>query len=113
MIYNEIGSGGVKLRGCAKYSENHIYTTIFGVGDILYNIDKARRGVLEKVVIKQIIPINTRFTYGQFKVLYKDTLNALWNERDLVTLGQAQTIAVAYYGQLLEDLQELEAQNNC
>jgi hypothetical protein len=113
MIYNEVGFGGVKTSGCAIVFVPHITYTAFGVGDILYNIHKARRGVLEKVVIKQIIPAKTILTNGLFVVLYKDTLNGLWNEYDLVTLADAKLIAETYYQNLLDDLAELEAQKKC
>ncbi len=113
MIYDEIGSGGVNTKGCAYYDRTHIYTTKFGVGDILYNIYKARRGKLEKVVIKQILPIKTIYTGGQFKVMYKDTLNGLWNEWDLVILADAKALSLAYYEALLEDLAELQAKDGC
>lgn len=113
MEYNELGSGGVGSAGCAVISMYHVYTTLYGIGDVLYNIDKARRGVLEKVVIKQIIRVKPSLTMGQFKVMYKDTLNGLWNEYDLVTPDQAQALALAYYNKLLADLAALEAAKPC
>lgn len=112
MTYNEVGSGGAKTGGCVIVLVSHQYVTMFGIGDILYNIHKARKGVLEKVVIKELVPIKQSLTYGQFRVIYKDTLNALWNETDLVDLETAKDLAEEYYEDLLARIAALE-QSNC
>lgn len=124
MTYNEIASGGivcgglvdityiplvggVEIGGCSIISTSHRHVTSYGVGDILYDIAKARRGVLEKIVIKQILVCKTKFTGGAIVVLYKDTFNALWNEYDLVDFDDAKEIAENYYLDLIADLEKI------
>jgi hypothetical protein len=113
MTYNEISAGGIRVHGCAIITKAHIYTTLYGVGDIVYNIDKAKMGILEKVVIKELIQAKPKFTSGIFVVLYKDTLNALWNEYDLVTYEDAKALAETYYENLLADLAKIQAKKQC
>jgi hypothetical protein len=110
MIYNEIGHGGIKVRGCGINSISHIYEIAFEIGDILYNIYKAKRGILEKVVIKQIVTVKMQKIKGKLVVIYKDTFNALWNEWDLVDFATAKGLAEAYYDQLAEDYENLTNQ---
>lgn len=106
--YNEIGTGGATLTSCAWIKFLDQLKTTWGAGDIVYNVNKAKRGVLEKIVVKkQIITRNIR-THGQYSVLYTDTLNALWNEWDLVTFEEAQLLAVTYLEQLLVELGKIE-----
>lgn len=107
--YNEIGTGGATISSCAWIKFLDQLHTIWGAGDIVYNVDKAKRGVLEKVVIKkQTITRNIK-THGQYSVLYTDTFNALWNEWDLVTFAEAQLLSVIYLEQLLVELGKIEA----
>lgn len=107
MIYNETGSGGVGVRGCGAVSKLHIYELPFSTGDILYSLAKAKRGVMYKVVIKEIVPCKIHLTQGLFTVLYRDTLNALWNESDLVGFAQARAEAIQYWQDLAVSVQNL------
>lgn len=110
MTFNEIGSGGAIISGCSLISFVDILYTTFAQGDVGYNVNKARVGVLEKVVIKKQKAIRNLKTHGKLTVLYIDTFNALWNESDLVSLSNAKTIAVNYLQGLLEDLDKIK---NC
>lgn len=116
MTYNETGSGGVIvggpdvyygviIGGCAVVTITRLFVTAFAEGDIVYNIHAARKGVLEKIVIKQVIVVNPQ---GVFVSLYKDTLNALWNEKDLVNYTYAKAYAENYYINLLAELEKLQ-----
>lgn len=87
------------------------YTTLFGAGDIVYSLPKAKRGILEKVVIRRVNALNSLLTQGAFEVMYVDTLNSLWNEWDLVSHAEAIDIAKAYYEELLADWEEVN--NKC
>ena len=100
-VYDETTTGGGKVVGCAVITYVKVYTTAYATGDILFNAQKARKGVLEKVVIKRQKVIDSRFTGGQFQVMYVDTYNAYWNERDLVSHSDAIELAQAYYENLL------------
>lgn len=105
-IFNDTSSGGAVFGGCASVSYVKTYITEFGSGDIVYSLPKARKGILEKVVIKKTSTVNSKFTQGAFRVLYVDTLNSLWNERDLTSHANAISLAKAYYENLLEQWEE-------
>ena len=105
--YGEVGSGGGDAGGCVPVSIFYSQVTAFGIGDTLYNVAKARRGVLEKVVVKSIRTILTRRTLAAGKTLYVDTFNGLWNEWDLVPLGKAVSLVVAYRQKLADEASKL------
>ena len=84
MIYGEVASGGVTLNGCVVFIRKRHFAGDFLAGEIVYDANKARRGVLEKVVIKEARVVKARGTFGSNRVLYVDTFNGLWNEHDLV-----------------------------
>jgi hypothetical protein len=107
-VFNEIGAGGSEVAGCAIITYIDVHQTLFAARDIVFNITKAKRGVLEKIVIKKVKIINSKFTYGQFEVMYVDTYNALWNEWDLVSHATAIALSTAYYEDLLVDLDKLK-----
>lgn len=107
MTYDEIGPGRAEGGGCAVVGIMHPSVTAFGLGDTLYSAAKARRGVLEKVVVKSIRTITTRRTLAAGKTLYEDTFNALWNEWDLVTLEKALLLVAAYRQKLRDEASKL------
>lgn len=108
MTYNETMSGGVKVSGCPVVTFIKTYQTLFASGDVVFNVHKARRGLLEKIVIKSPKLIQNIRTGGTILVMYVDTFNALWNEYDLISHSQAIALATAYYEDLLEDLEEID-----
>lgn len=83
----------------------------FEINSIVYSIDKARRGVMEAVAIKDVRLISNRRTYNQIIPLYVDTFNSLWNEDDLCSELEAQTIAIEYL-ERLEILIQNQINNN-
>jgi len=107
-VFNETSAGGALTTGCAIITYVDVHQTLFAARDIVFNIDKAKRGILEKVVIKKVRIINGLLTSGQFEVMYVDTYNALWNEWDLVSHATALALATAYYGDVLADLDEIK-----
>lgn len=107
-VFNETGSGGALMAGCAIITYVDVHQTLFAARDIVFNITKAKRGILEKIVIKKVKIINGTLTSGQFEVMYIDTYNALWNEWDLVSHATALALATAYYNDLLVDLDEIK-----
>ena len=108
--YNELASGGIKLKGCAFEKILESIQTLYGPGDVVYNRLKAERGSLEKVVIKKQRLIKNRNTFNRFVVMYIDTFNGLWNEYDLIKLEEAQILAQDYLMDLLIDLEKI---NKC
>jgi len=107
MIFDEVGSGGVSDGGCAVPVAMYSSVTKYGLGDTLYNVAKARRGVLEKVVIKSIRSMATRRTAGRETTLYQDTFNGLWNEWDLVPLGKALVMVEEHRLRLADEARKL------
>lgn len=109
ITHNITMSGGVKIASCAliRYVQN--VTSKYFPRDILYNIHAARRGKLEKVVLKERLFSNTKKTLGRLNVVYKDTLNGLWNESDLISYEEAYNIADEYFQNLLMDAAKLKS----
>lgn len=95
-MFNYVGSGVVKIRGCSEVSGKFYYVTKFGERSPAYVKQKAIKGIIEKVVIKQVILQRSPKTYNQIVWLYKDTFNGLWNESDLLTHQEALDLATAY-----------------
>ena len=52
----------------------------YAIGSVLYDCCEARKGILEKVAIKEVM-LNP--SYGAIVPLYVDTFNAFHNEGDL------------------------------
>jgi glycerol-3-phosphate responsive antiterminator len=107
-IFNETGLGGALMAGCATSTIIHTTHTTYGQGDTAYNIDKAKVGVLEKVVVKKQRVIQNSKTHGKALVLYVDTFNGLWNEHDLVSFTEAQALAIDYLQGCLSDLEPID-----
>jgi len=107
MVYDELTSGGLRVGGCPFVGVLRASVTAFGIGDTVYNIAKARRGFLEKVVIKVVRTVVSRRTQGANRVLYVDTLNGLWNEYDLVVYEKAVELIQMYFDAVEADRQRL------
>jgi hypothetical protein len=90
------GSGSIQLKGCAGVVGKYFYQTKFGERSAAYTLQKAKKGIIEKIVVKQVILHRSPKTYNQIVWLYKDTFNGLWNESDLLTHQEAIDIATAY-----------------
>lgn len=102
MIFNETMTGGLVISGCTKvfYFDRHPALSTHRPGDVFYYSKKARRGILYKIVIKEVRVISTRSSYGVNQVIYKDMLNSLWNESDLVTYSEAMVLVENYLAKL-------------
>tara|TARA_Y100000034_G_scaffold28650_1_gene34459 strand:+ start:380 stop:718 length:339 start_codon:yes stop_codon:yes gene_type:complete len=107
--FNETGSGGAIAAGCPVIVFLDNLNTLYAVGDILYYKQKAQfQGVLEKVVIKKQRAIRSITTQGKIEVTYVDTLNALWNEDELVFHAEAVELATLYFEDLLAALEAVK-----
>ena len=88
-------SGKITIKGCAlPVKVTKYYTFAFGIGSILYVIAKARKGILEKVVIKKVNL--TGFDGLQPVYNYVDTTNRVWLERELTWQSIAIELATNY-----------------
>lgn len=91
--YNETGAGGAVCHGCCINSMINYYPVNFKQGDIAFRQDRANKGILEPVAIKQVfITFN-----GNVEIIkYIDTFNALYTDVDLVDQATAIALATAY-----------------
>lgn len=105
--YRYVGSGGVKVGGCAKVTKTIFEFYKFGEGSTVFNIHKAEKGILEAITIKYIKLINSKKTLGKTVHLYVDTLNGLWNENELVDEAEARVLAEMYLEDQLAEIKTL------
>lgn len=91
--------------GCAIYSSTRYYTSKFQINEIVWLKSKALKGKVEKIAIKSI---KMPFPYN---FLYKDHLNSLYNEKDLLKENEA----IDLIEQFVEKMNFLNRQNvkNC
>lgn len=94
--YHYTGTGGARVSGCADTQSIKYISVSFRIGDSVYVYDSARRGFLERVVIKEVTAIRNRSTYNQYLVRYKDTWNRIYFEGDLVDEFDALTTIKEY-----------------
>ena len=91
MDFSYVASGVFQLIGCSEPNAYSIFVyPQFTVGEYAYTLDKALKGKLEKVMIKKINVVD------QYSWNYKDTLNRLWLEREMLTLEEAQEFIESY-----------------
>lgn len=107
--YEETSNGGAIPGGCAIVKYVDVILTTFGPGDVLYSVHKARKGVMEKIVIKKPRLANLERTQGYPVILYVDTLNGLWNEDELIPFNEAQELAIEYWNSVIAYLDENDA----
>jgi len=86
-------SGTISVFGCARV-EKEIYVLYrWGERSVVYVKPKAIKGILEKIAVKKVI-MNLKF--GQYKPIYMDTMNSLYNEDELISETEARTLAQDY-----------------
>ncbi len=100
MDYTSVGS--IFVGNCASYNYTENVTHLYDVGDIVYDRQKAMKGILRRFCIKSLrydsehIPRSTICRYCNYPPLYIDTFNAYHNEEDLMILADAQELANTY-----------------
>lgn len=105
MDFTYTASGSANIGGCSRYKLAEYVYYAFGIGSVVYSKPKALKGVFEKIVIKNVRFPKTYFKASRKSVcrsctlspLYIDTLNAYWNEEELVTYDDAKVLAEEYY----------------
>jgi len=71
------------------------YFVDFGVGDVACTKPSAVKGIIEKIVVKEI-KVAESTTINQISYIYKDNLNQLWNSDELITYAAAKLLAQNY-----------------
>ena len=101
MVYDETGSGGCLVHGCAILSDLLPFVLQFKVGDTAFLLSSALKGKLEPIAVRSVV-------YREDGVvLWTDSFNALFGDGDLITQAQAQAYAVAYEQQRIAILNNL------
>lgn len=120
MDFSHQASGQVVIGGCSAYKWIAYFRLAYGVGSILYFKPKALKGIFEKVVIKDAkFPkwFNSetvkRCKGCKVTPLYIDTLNAYFNENELVSYDEAVDLVLEYEENLKERIQQLAANGYC
>jgi len=91
------GSGTIIISGCTEINVFRNYPYLYSVGDTCFLKFKALKGKLEQVVIKEIKIVTNYQINGEIRFMYIDTLNAIYNESDLLSKYEAVQIAKQYY----------------
>jgi len=102
-------SGSIRVGNCAlvKYKCNRRY--LYPEGSVLYYKKNAKVGILEKVYVKRVnFPARCNYSCSATTPLYVDNFNAIYNERDLVTLEEANDL-IAQYTLLRNELLQQKA----
>lgn len=101
------GTGQIAFLGCNQPKIYYFADNIYSVGDLLYIKPKALLGILEKIVIKDILA-NGEYPYY---LTYIDTYNWIWNEEELIRYDIAQDL-IEIYKERLKNL-NLQKIINC
>ncbi len=96
-FYSYTIKGTILARTCNTYYKSDTLYYKYNPGDVLYLAYKAKIGKLEKVKIKDVRVVSSRKILGAFSFVYVDTLNSLYNERDLVYETDALLLAKTFY----------------
>lgn len=82
---------------------DYFYNTRFAEGASAYIIVSAKRGKLERIVIKKLF-----IHFKPYLVSYNDTTNATWLERELCSQQEALNYMETYYGKKAQEAIDLE-----
>lgn len=102
-MFTYVATGGLNAVGCSITTKTIFIRTKFKEGDFAYEERLARKGKLERLVIKKINVVNNLSTGGVYVINYKDTLNAIYLEEELIDEASALLLAEDFY-QLQADL---------
>lgn len=99
-LFTYDASGGLGLNKCGVgyiFYPYYVRRVAFSIRDQAWLRYKAEIGILESIIIKKIklVDYTTRGT-GLSIILYIDTFNAIYNERDLIYYEEAVTLVEAY-----------------
>ena len=111
-MFAHVATGGLNAVGCSITTKTIFLRTKFKEGDVAYEKRLARKGKLEKLVIKKINVVNNLSTGGVYVINYADTFNAVYLEEELVDEATALQLAEDYY-QLQADLALEELRKLC
>lgn len=92
MTYHYLG-GGTVLTGSFAPAHKNLYVRYkFDKYSVAYDREAAQKGVLKKVFIQKVILKNIVKSWHKDVVMYVDSMKSMYNERDLLTLAEAQAV---------------------
>ncbi len=96
------GDEGVLVGGCSGVEFIIFIRHRFSIGDIVYSLPKAQKGIMRRYTIKEVrvFPFQTDLSRVRrrgypFAPLYVDTYNAYHNDDELASFSEAFAIAEA------------------
>jgi hypothetical protein len=103
MSYNYTASGTIRIGGCSDTFLQQYISIRYSIGSVLYLRQKALKGKLEKIAIRDVILPTSLNIWGSnlcnncnITPIYKDTYNSLYNESDLISYDEAIELATNY-----------------
>ena len=119
MDYTYTTTGGVLVGGCVPFEVNFFYITRFNIGSIVLSKKKKKKGIFEKIAIKDIRfsnknahPFGTSMKRYNYAPLYIDSYNGYHNEEDLCGYSEASALAEAYRIKYAAQLEKI-TRDNC
>jgi hypothetical protein len=79
---------------CAGGTKKMLVTYDYAEGSIVYDIKKAKKGILLAIAIKKVNIVGN--IDGKITIMYTDTDNHLWNQYDLCSRQEARDLAINY-----------------
>lgn len=109
------GTGSLIVRGCARAAVKNTYDILFQTGSRAFVKAKAFKGILEFIFIKNyILKQETSSRNGiQPFVVYKDTLNRVWMEEELLFQEEALNYAEEYWARISYEAEYNTNNNGC
>ena len=95
----------IGIYGCNNPQRSIFRNIEFPPGSTVYSVKKAKKGVLEKIEIRDVRVVTK---YGRMINLYQDSFSYLWNEYDLCSYEDALNFYSLYFNNLREEINSLE-----
>ena len=95
-MFNYTSYGNININGCGAISKNENFASKYQKGDKVWLYYKAKKGILESVVIKELRVLSGSFSYNKIVSIYVDTYNFLYNEEELIPLNLALELKDKY-----------------
>ena len=99
-LINYQGTGGLTFKAQTRHSYSIYVEYKWGENSVLYSKQKAKRGMLERAVIKRVNLKN------RFAPIYIDNFNSYWNEDDLIREDEAREIISEYQAKFIGTTEE-------
>lgn len=108
-MFNYTSYGNIKINSCSTVSKKENFLSKYQKGDKAWLYYKAKRGILESVVIKELRIIGGAFSYNQVVSIYIDTYNFYYNEQELIKENEAKDLVREF---VINKINELSKSKN-